>query len=36
MRLCFVGSGYVGLVGAACMAEVGHHVVGIDNDAKKE
>ena len=35
MKLCFIGSGYVGLVGAACMAEVGHHVVGIDNDAKK-
>lgn len=35
MRLCVVGSGYVGLVTAACMAEVGHHVVGIDIDAAK-
>jgi len=35
MRLCIVGSGYVGLVTAACMAEVGHHVVGIDIDAAK-
>jgi len=35
MRLCVVGSGYVGLVTAACMAEVGHHVTGIDIDAEK-
>jgi len=35
MKLCVVGSGYVGLVTAACMAEVGHHVVGIDIDANK-
>jgi len=35
MKLCVVGSGYVGLVTAACMAEVGHHVVGIDIDAAK-
>jgi len=35
MHLCVVGSGYVGLVTAACMAEVGHHVVGIDIDKAK-
>ncbi|MDQ6989370.1 MAG: UDP-glucose/GDP-mannose dehydrogenase family protein [Mariprofundaceae bacterium] len=35
MKLCVVGSGYVGLVTAACMAEVGHHVVGIDIDTAK-
>ena len=35
MRLVVVGSGYVGLVTAACMAEVGHHVTGIDIDAAK-
>ncbi|MDQ6976599.1 MAG: 3-hydroxyacyl-CoA dehydrogenase NAD-binding domain-containing protein, partial [Ghiorsea sp.] len=35
MRLCVIGSGYVGLVTAACMAEIGHHVVGIDIDEAK-
>lgn len=35
MRIAVVGSGYVGLVSAACFAEMGHHVVSVDNDSKK-
>ncbi len=33
--LTVVGAGYVGLVTAACMAELGHHVVAMDVDADK-
>ena len=35
MRLAIIGSGYVGLVAAACFAELGHEVVSIDNDVEK-
>ena len=35
MRLTIFGSGYVGLVTGACMAEMGNHVVCIDVDAEK-
>lgn len=35
MRITVVGSGYVGLVVAACYAELGHEVVCVDNSAEK-
>lgn len=35
MRICVIGSGYVGLVTAACLADSGNHVVAVDNDARK-
>ena len=35
MRIAIIGSGYVGLVAAACFAEIGHHVVCVDNDEAK-
>ena len=35
MRLCVIGVGHVGLVTAACFAELGHDVVGVDDDAAK-
>jgi UDPglucose 6-dehydrogenase len=33
--ICVVGSGYVGLVAAACFAEIGHNVICVDNDDAK-
>ena len=35
MRLTIFGSGYVGLVTAACFADRGNHVVCVDTDAAK-
>ena len=35
MRLCVVGTGYVGLVTATCFADAGHDVTGVDNDEAK-
>lgn len=35
MRITVVGSGYVGLVAGACLAEIGHEVVLVDNDLSK-
>ena len=35
MRVSIVGTGYVGLVSGACLAEIGHDVVCVDVDAAK-
>jgi UDPglucose 6-dehydrogenase len=35
MNIAIVGSGYVGLVTGACFADVGHHVICVDNDQRK-
>lgn len=35
MDVCVVGTGYVGLVTAACFAELGHRVIGVDHDPVK-
>ena len=35
MKICVVGTGYVGLVSGTCLAEVGHEVVCVDLDAAK-
>jgi UDPglucose 6-dehydrogenase len=34
-RICVVGSGYVGLVTGTCFAELGNHVICVDNDETK-
>jgi UDPglucose 6-dehydrogenase len=35
MQVLVIGSGYVGLVAAACFAEAGHRILGVDVDATK-
>ena len=35
MRIAMIGTGYVGLVSGACLADFGHQVVCVDNDGAK-
>ncbi|MEY3866583.1 MAG: hypothetical protein RLZZ338_474 [Cyanobacteriota bacterium] len=35
MRVCVIGTGYVGLVTGACLAHCNHHVICVDNNEEK-
>jgi UDPglucose 6-dehydrogenase len=35
MKVCMIGTGYVGLVSGTCFAEIGHEVICVDNDKHK-
>lgn len=35
MRVCVIGTGYVGLVTGACLSHIGHHVICVDNNEAK-
>ena len=34
MKLCMIGTGYVGLVTGACFADLGHNVICVDRNKK--
>ncbi len=35
MKVCVIGTGYVGLVTGVCLANCGHHVICVDNNEEK-
>jgi len=35
MKVCVIGTGYVGLVTGVCLAKIGHNVICIDNNEEK-
>ena len=35
MKITVIGAGYVGLVTGACLAELGHQVLCVDNNPEK-
>ena len=35
MKLCMIGTGYVGLVSGVCFADLGNNVVCVDKDINK-
>ena len=35
MKLCMIGTGYVGLVSGVCFADLGNNVICVDKNLKK-
>ena len=35
MKLCIIGTGYVGLVSGTCFADIGNQVICVDKDINK-
>ena len=35
MKLCMIGTGYVGLVSGVCFSDLGNDVICVDKDLKK-
>ena len=35
MKLCMIGTGYVGLVSGVCFSDLGNDVICVDNDKQK-
>ncbi len=35
MKICIIGTGYVGLVAGACLSDMGNNVICVDNDLNK-
>ena len=35
MKLCMIGTGYVGLVSGVCFSDLGNDVICVDKDEKK-
>ena len=35
MKICIIGTGYVGLVSGVCFSEIGNDVICVDKDVKK-
>ena len=35
MKLCMIGTGYVGLVSGVCFSDLGNDVICVDKDIKK-
>ena len=35
MKLCMIGTGYVGLVSGVCFSDLGNDVICVDKDVKK-
>ena len=36
MKLCMIGTGYVGLVSGVCFADLGNDVICVDNNVDKK